>query len=48
VSYFFLWRLVRSSQDGERAEPLANMLFGAKHANIAQHMRRVRSKLFIY
>ena len=29
------------SVDGERAEPLANMLFGAKHANIAQHMRRL-------
>ena len=30
------------SVDGERAEPLANMLFGAKHANIAQHMPEAR------
>ena len=37
--FFFLWRLVRRSQDSERTVPLANMLFGAKHANIAQHMR---------
>ena len=39
--FFVLGRLVRPSQGGERAEPLANMLFGAKHANIAQHMRRL-------
>ena len=39
--FFSLWRLVRPSQDGERTVPLANMLFGAKHANIAQHMRRL-------
>jgi hypothetical protein len=39
--FFFLWRLVRPSQDGERTVPLANMPFGAKHANIAQHMRRL-------
>ena len=30
------------SVDGERAEPLANMLFGVKHANIAQHMPEAR------
>ena len=28
---FSLWRLVRLSQDGERAERLTNTLFGAKH-----------------
>ena len=42
VRVFSLWRLIRPSQDGERAEPLANMLFGAKHANIAQHMPEAR------
>ena len=47
-SRVFFSARVALSLDGERAEPLANMLFGAKHANIAQHMRRVRSKLFIY
>ena len=31
----------QSAQDGERTVPLANMLFGAKNANIAQHMRRL-------
>ena len=30
--FFVVWRLVRSNQDGERAEPLAKMLLGAKHA----------------
>ncbi|MDA9261495.1 hypothetical protein N9P82_00345 [bacterium] len=35
--FFFLWRLVRPSQNGERTVPLANMLFGAKNAYIAQH-----------
>ena len=29
--FFSLWRLVRPSQDGERAWPLAKMLLGAKH-----------------
>ena len=29
--FFFLWRLVRPSQNGERAGPLAKMLLGAKH-----------------
>jgi len=28
--FFFLWCLVRPSQDGERAERLINTLFGAK------------------
>ena len=40
--FFPVWRLVRSNQDGERAEPLAKMLLGAKHANIAQHMPEAR------
>ena len=39
--FFFLWRLVRPSHHGERTVPLANMLFGAKNANIAQLMRRL-------
>jgi hypothetical protein len=39
--FFPLWRLYRPSQDGERTVPLANMLFGAKNANIAQLMRRL-------
>ena len=39
--FFFPMRLVRPSQDGERTVPLANMLFGAKNANIAQHLRRL-------
>ena len=30
VFYFPLWRLVRPSEDGERAERLTNTLFGAK------------------
>ena len=29
--FFFLWRLVRPNQNGERAGPLAKMLLGAKH-----------------
>ena len=41
VRVFSLWRLVRPSQDSERTVPLANMLFGAKNANIAQLMRRL-------
>ena len=28
--FFFLWRLVRPFQEGERAERLTNTLFGAK------------------
>ncbi len=39
--FFFPMRLVRPSQDGERTVPLANMLFGAKNANIAQHLWRL-------
>ena len=33
------------SQDGERTVQLANMLFGAKHANITQHMRRLDCRI---
>ena len=41
-SRVFFSARVALSLDGERAEPLANMLFGAKHANIAQHMPEAR------
>ena len=39
--FFVVWRLVRSKQDGERAEPLANMLLGAKHAGRPPIMSRI-------
>jgi hypothetical protein len=39
--FFPVWRLVRSNQDGERAEPLAKMLLGAKHAGRPPTVSRI-------
>ena len=39
--FFFLWRLVRPSQNGERAGPLAKMLLGAKHGGRPRIMSRI-------
>ena len=39
--FFPVWRLVRSNRDGERAEPLAKMLLGAKHAGRPPTVSRI-------
>ena len=39
--FFPVWRLVRSNQDGERAEPLAKMLLSDKHAGRPQIVSRI-------
>ena len=39
--FFFLWRLVRPSQSGERAGPLAKMLLGAKHGGRPRIVSRI-------
>jgi hypothetical protein len=39
--FFFLWRLVRPSQNGERAGPLAKMLLGAKHGGRPRIVSRI-------
>ena len=39
--FFSLWRLVRPSQDGERAWPLAKMLLGAKHGGRPPFVSRI-------
>jgi len=46
VVFFFLWRLVRPRQDGERAEPLAKMLLGAKHAGRPRIVSRIIVKKY--
>ena len=38
---FFLWRLVRPNQNGERAGPLAKMLLGAKHGGRPRIVSRI-------
>jgi len=38
---FFLWRLVRPSQNGERAGPLAKMLLGAKQGGRPRIVSRI-------
>ena len=48
--FFSLWRLVRPSQDGERAERLTNTLFGAKiggrhHQERALVLTRLRRQI---
>ena len=39
--FFFLWRLVRSRQNGERAGPLARMLLGAKQRGRPRIVSRI-------
>ena len=39
--FFFLWRLVRPSQNGERAGPLARMLLGAKQRGRPRIVSRI-------
>ena len=39
--FFFLWRLVRPSQSGERAGPLARMLLGAKQRGRPRIVSRI-------
>ena len=39
--FCFLWRLVRPSQNGERAGPLAKMLLGAKHGGRPRIVSRI-------
>jgi hypothetical protein len=39
--FFFLWRLVRPNQNGERAGPLAKMLLGAKHGGRPRNVSRI-------
>ena len=39
--FFFLWRLVRPNQNGERAGPLAKMLLGAKHGGRPRNVLRI-------
>ena len=39
--FLFLWRLVRPSQNGERAGPLAKMLLGAKHGGRPRIVSRI-------
>ena len=39
--FFFLWRLVRPNQNGERAGPLAKMLLGAKQRGRPRIVSRI-------